>query len=77
MLSGVPLVQIPVDQDVTNASGQVASHTSGRPDCQGTKVVPSGLLPLDRRRPGGSNLEGTPAANYFPVHRDKKNHPNI
>jgi len=43
-------------------SGQVASQTSRRPDRQGARVILSGLLPSDCGRPGGSYLEGTPAA---------------
>ena len=42
-------------------SGQVASHTKGLPELHGANVTPSGLLPSDLDRPGGSSLDGIPA----------------
>ena len=38
-------------------SGQVASHTSNRPNLQGTIDIPSRHLPSDLERPKGSSLE--------------------
>ncbi len=43
-------------------SGQVTSHTKGLSTLHGAEVMASGLLPSDLERPGGSNLEGTLAA---------------
>ncbi len=45
-------------QDGAKVSGQVASHTSKRPDFQGARVTPSGLLPSDLTKPGGSSRDG-------------------
>ena len=42
-------------------STQVKSHTRARPRAQGTKVIPSGLLPSERLTPGGSVTAGMTA----------------
>ena len=38
------------------------SKSRGFPALHGTRVIPSGFLPSDLERPGGSSLEGTPVA---------------
>ena len=48
--------------DGASVSGQVASQSSGLPCLQGMMDIPSGLLPSDRERPGGSSWLGNPAA---------------
>jgi len=60
LLSLIPQVEKLFGPDVANVSGQVVSHTSGQLDRQGTKIIPSTLLPSDHRRPGGTNPEGGP-----------------
>ena len=55
-----PLVARPL-YDVAKVSGQVASHTRGRPKLHGTRDMPSGLLPSNLHNPGGSSLDGIPA----------------
>ena len=47
--------------EAARVSMTVASHMRLRPACQGIKVRPSGLLPSDRSKPGGSLIAGKPA----------------